>query len=203
MDELYLGTIFAFAGNFIPENCMPCYGQSLPIASNTALFSLLGTMYGGDGHISFCLPDLRGRAAIGIGTGPGLTTYGQGNMSGREFYQLTEQNLPAHNHNAAFTPGNLSVQATVNAGNAGTPTNNPEGNYWGTVPNAGLNIVNMYTDTKNIQMANDAVEITATGNIGGTVTVGNNGNSGLIDGRSPFLAVNYLIVVSGLYPSRS
>jgi microcystin-dependent protein len=92
--ESFIGSIFAFGGTFAPRGTMPCDGRILPIAQYTALFSILGTTYGGDGRTTFALPDLRGRAAAGVGNGPGLNPVQLGEVYGAESVTLLPQNLP-------------------------------------------------------------------------------------------------------------
>ncbi|MEN9798594.1 MAG: hypothetical protein RL653_2290, partial [Pseudomonadota bacterium] len=94
----FLGEIKLFAGNFAPTGWAFCHGQLLPIAQNSALFSLLGTTYGGNGQTTFALPDLRGRIPVGFGQGPGLTNRNLGDMSGVESVTLQVSNLPQHAH---------------------------------------------------------------------------------------------------------
>ena len=94
----FLGQIQAFGFNFNPRGWMKCEGQLLPISQYNALFSLLGTMYGGDGRTTFALPDLRGRSIVGAGQGPGLSNILQGQKGGSETVTLITANLPAHNH---------------------------------------------------------------------------------------------------------
>lgn len=94
----FLGQIQAFGFNFAPRGWAMCNGQLLPISQNTALFSLLGTTYGGDGRTTFALPDLRGRVSMQMGTGPGLSTYRIGEKGGLERVNLTTQQIPSHNH---------------------------------------------------------------------------------------------------------
>jgi microcystin-dependent protein len=96
--EGFIGEVKMFAGNFAPRGWMKCEGQLLPIAQYTALFSILGTQYGGDGRTTFALPDMRGRVAMGTGTGNGLTPSSIGQMKGQETVTLTTNNLPAHTH---------------------------------------------------------------------------------------------------------
>lgn len=100
-DECMIGEMRMFAGNFAPKNWALAEGQLLPISQNTALFSVLGTMYGGDGRTTFALPDMRGRAAIGAGQGVGLSLYQQGQKIGNESVTLNATHLPSHNHNVA------------------------------------------------------------------------------------------------------
>src|SRR5437867_1864890 len=99
--EPFYGEIRMFAGNFAPRNWAFCQGQILPIAQNTALFSLLGTTYGGNGSTTFALPDLRGRVPIHQGQGTGLSSYTMGQNGGTESETLTVNQMPAHKH----TPG--------------------------------------------------------------------------------------------------
>jgi microcystin-dependent protein len=94
----FLGQIQAFGFNFTPQGWMQCNGQLLAINTNQALFSLLGTMYGGDGRTTFALPDLRGRSIVGISQGPGLSNIQIGQKSGSETITLNTTNLPPHNH---------------------------------------------------------------------------------------------------------
>jgi len=98
MAEPFLGEIKIWAPNFAPRGWAFCDGQLLPISQNSALFSLLGTIYGGDGRTTFALPDLRGRIPLGMGTGPGLSPHPIGQRGGAETTTLTVNNLPAHTH---------------------------------------------------------------------------------------------------------
>ncbi|MFL6137941.1 MAG: phage tail protein [Frankiaceae bacterium] len=120
MTEPFIGEIRLFGFNFAPRGWATCSGQILSIAQNTALFSLLGTMYGGNGQTTFALPDLRGRVAISFGQGPGLSNYTQGEVSGSENVTLIPQQMPQHNH-------------TVNATSADASANKPGGAF----PSAG------------------------------------------------------------------
>lgn len=125
MADPFLGQIQCFGFNFAPRGWALCSGQLLNISQHTALFALLGTTYGGDGRYTFGLPDLRGRAAMSYGTGPGLTTKVIGQKGGHEKVQLNTTNIPAHNHGVA--PGAATID-----GDASTP----QGNYPGTASNA-------------------------------------------------------------------
>ena len=98
MSEPFIGEIRPFGFNFAPRGWAKCEGQLLPIAENTALFSLFGTTYGGDGRSTFGLPDLRGRDAMSMGNGPGLTDRRIGEKFGTETVTLTANEVPAHNH---------------------------------------------------------------------------------------------------------
>lgn len=118
--DYYLGEIRIFAGNYAPQNWLLCQGQSLNIAEYQALYSLLGTLYGGNGVSTFNLPDLRGRIPVGQGTGPGLTARTLGQTGGSETVTLTSANLPAHSHafNTLAAPATTGVLAAGNGNQA-------------------------------------------------------------------------------------
>ncbi|KJD33167.1 hypothetical protein PK35_08940 [Tamlana nanhaiensis] len=111
----FIGEVRLFAGNFAPRNWAFCNGQALPINGNEALFSILGTIYGGNGTTNFMLPDLRGRVPVGVGQGAGLSSRAQGQTFGTETASLTVSNLPAHSH---------TVNASTSAGTSPDPTGN-------------------------------------------------------------------------------
>src|SRR3954468_23923346 len=113
MSQPYLGEIRMFGGNFAPRGNALCAGQIMPIQQNTALFSLLGTFYGGNGQTTFALPDLRGRLPINQGNGPGLTPRVIGELSGTENVTLLQTEMPQHNH---------FLSATTDAGNLPGPS---------------------------------------------------------------------------------
>lgn len=121
MMDPYIGTIAFFGFNFAPRGWATCQGQLMSISQNTALFSLLGTMYGGDGRTTFALPDLQGRFPMGQGQGPGLPNYGQGQAGGSPQTTLTQNNLPAHTHavGTAAQPTSKSPQGNVPAVSTG------------------------------------------------------------------------------------
>jgi len=185
----FIGQIQLFAGNFAPRGWSFCEGQLLPISQNTALFSILGTIYGGDGRTTFALPDLRGRAPISPGSGPGLSTRPLGQRSGSPTNTLNATQLPAHTH--------IVTGTTTKVSNADGTTNNPDGK----VLAVGKTVVDrstsynatIYGDAANANMAANDV----------AVTVGNTGGSQPINNMQPYLAVNYIIALQGLFPSRS
>jgi microcystin-dependent protein len=130
--EPFIGMIVQFGGNFAPRGWAFCDGQLLPISQNQALFSILGTTYGGDGKTTFALPDLRGRVAIHPGHGPGLSAYRLGETGGHESVTLTINNMPSHNHSFSGIEGDAK---------ADSPTGNILGKstiYSGGTPNAAL-----------------------------------------------------------------
>jgi microcystin-dependent protein len=115
MSEPFIGEIRMVGFNFAPRGWATCDGQLLPINQNTALFSLLGTFYGGDGRTTFGLPDLRGRVAVHRGTGPGLSSYQIGGKGGVETQALTIGNLPAHDHDIRGSSGAQTTNRTTGA----------------------------------------------------------------------------------------
>jgi len=176
----FIGQIIVVGFNFAPRGFAFCDGQLLQIASNTALFSLLGTTYGGDGRTTFGLPDLRGRFPMHQGQGSGLSFRSQGQRGGIETTTLTPNNLPAHSHPAS------GRQAVVNgAGNSKNPA--------GRVP-AELVRETAYSDgaATGFQRA-DSVE----------VSVGNAGGNQPFYNMPPFLVLNFVIALQGIFPSRS
>ena len=177
-----IAEIRMFAGNFAPKNWAFCNNQILPIAQNTALFSLLGTTYGGNGQTTFALPDLRGRVPIGTGQGPGLANISLGELSGSPSVTLTTATLPAHNHP-------LTGAVTPTANNDGTGlSNNPTGGRMG----ASGNIFTTATD-ELVNMAPAA----------STLAVGVNGSSQPFSIMPPYEGMNYIICMFGIFPSRN
>lgn len=180
MSEPFLGEIKMVGFNFAPRGWSFCDGQLLPIAQNTALFSLLGTTYGGDGRTTFGLPDLRGRVPIHVGSGPGLSSYRWGERGGVENVTLNVTQIPAHGHTAAGT-----ANAVNGAGNSKTPT----GNTW-----ASLSRENAYSSA----VADGTM---AANNV--NVTVNNAGGSQPHTNVQPFLSIYFCIALTGIFPSRS
>lgn len=176
-----LAEIRIFAGNFAPEGWKFCDGSLMSINDNSALFSLIGTTYGGDGQNTFALPDLRGRIAVGTGTGVGLAPIQLGEMAGSESIALTAANLPPHTHTA-------QVKTTVNAGTGTGAT--PANAYWGAA-NAPV-----YNATPGTDALNAAA-------IQPTLTASTTGNSTPVSNMQPYLVLNYCIAIEGIYPSRS
>lgn len=119
--DAYVGSVCMTAANFCPAGTVPAYGQTLPIASNTALFSLLGTTYGGDGRTTFGIPDLRGRMPVGDGQGTGLSLVIQGKQEGSEIRTLTIANMPVHNHTTTLT-GSTAQEITLSSAGTGNIT---------------------------------------------------------------------------------
>lgn len=147
MSEPFLGQIMLVPYNFAPRGWAFCNGQILPIAQNTALFSLLGTTFGGNGQTTFALPDLRGRAALSSGQGPGLSSYDLGQVGGTESETLTINQMPQHNHLVtANTEGSNS-----NSPNGAVPGDTSVGNIYATVLGSATMNVGMITNTGGSQ----------------------------------------------------
>ncbi len=177
--DAYIASITMFGGNFAPRAWALCNGQLLAINQNQALFSLLGTTYGGDGRTSFGLPDLRGRVAIHPGTGPGLSPYRLGQQGGQESVTLTVSNLPSHTHSAEIQVGK--------EGKGSGATNIAANSYLGDSPAS-----NMYR-----------TQIGAAGSYVKGAVVGNTGSNIPVNIRQPFLCVNYIICLQGIFPPRN
>jgi microcystin-dependent protein len=137
----FIGQVKLFAGNFAPVSWHDCDGSLMPISQYTALFSLLGTTYGGDGQTTFALPDLRGRAVLHVGQGPGLSNYQLGQTGGVETVTLTAAQLPVHSH---------SIPATTSLGSSGTAT--------GLVPASSPDDIGSYSTTSNATMNSAALQ---------------------------------------------
>ena len=173
-----IGEIRLFAGNFAPRNWAFCAGQLLAISQNTALFSILGTTYGGNGQTTFALPDFRGRSAVGVGQGPGLTNISLGEVSGEENVTLLSTQMPAHTHalNVSNTPANTSTPGnTTSLAVVTDVTENAMNTYNAVAPNTTLN--------------NQSISIA--------------GNSQPHNNRPPYLGMNYIICLFGIFPSRN
>ena len=174
--DSYMGMITAFGFSFVPQNWMACNGQLISIAQNTALYSLLGITYGGDGVNTFALPDLQGRSAVGIGQGKGLSNYVIGEAAGNETTTLSVGNLPAHNHTMMAS----SDGATSNNAAGASLASNPRG---GTMP--------------NIYEPGAANQVPMASGTGAT------GSGQPFNQLNPFLALNFCICVQGIYPPRN
>lgn len=172
-----IGQMLPFGGNFCPRGFALANGALLPISQNTALFSILGTTYGGDGRTTFGLPNLQGRSIIGAGRGPGLADYRLGQFGGTEALTIGLQNLPSHTHAGR-------IKANNGAANSTTPVRNSLA-----VAPTGVNIYST-ADPANNMNAND-LNISATG--GGQQ----------ISKVSPYQVIRWCVALTGTYPSRS
>ena len=166
-----------FGGNFAPSGWALCNGQLMPISENNALFALIGTIYGGDGQTTFALPNLQGRVPVHQGQGPGLANYVIGQSGGQESEVLTLNQLPAHNHANAGTPGACDGPATAT---------DPAGRVFA-IPTDGSN----------------AFATAATGVMGGGGTLPSQGGNLPHDNMQPYQCVSFVISLFGIFPSRN
>lgn len=193
--EVYLGTVMGWAPNFAPKGWMFCKGQILSVSQYSALFSLLGTNYGGDGQNTFALPNLQSRVIVGAGTGPGLSPYVLGQVAGSESVTLSETQMPAHIHS-----GQVSG-ISLNASSANSDTSTPAGGSSIAVP--GTLSGRDFTSTLGFNSAAPDVTLNAASIGNGTVTTSAAGGNQPHSNVQPYLALNYIIAVEGLYPSRN
>lgn len=169
MSEPFIGEIVLFAGNFAPRGWALCNGQLLAVSQNTALFSILGTTYGGNGQTTFALPDLRGRVPMHHGTGPGLSQRDLGEAGGAETDTLNVNELPPHSH---------TVKANINPAVVASPVS--------AVPGGG-NFYKGHTDGTTMDPA--MIDPTGGGQPHNNV--------------QPYLGLNFIICLEGIYPSRN
>jgi microcystin-dependent protein len=170
--DAFLGEVRMFAGTFAPRGWAFAHGQLLSISQNTALFSLLGTTYGGNGQTTFALPDLRGRAPIGWGQAPGLTPRNLGEVGGSENRTLTTQQMPFHNH--ALVASNAPATSSKPSAGQALAAIQGAGAYAAVAPNTMLS----------------------------PQSVGLAGGSQPFDNMPPYLGVNYIIALEGIFPSQ-
>jgi microcystin-dependent protein len=178
MSDAFIGQIVGFGGNFAPRNWALCQGQIMSIAQNTALFSILGTTYGGNGQTTFALPDLRGRAPVSQGQGPGLSNYVLGEQTGSENVTLLSTQMPQHNHQLI-------------AANTGATTPAPSGNFLAQANNpADQSDINVYAPSGTPAAMNPQA-------------IGFAGGSQPFSIIQPLLAINFIICIFGVFPSRN
>ena len=172
MSEPFVGEIRMFGFNFAPQGWAQCNGQLLPISQNTALFSLLGTTYGGDGRTTFALPDMQSRVPVCQGQGPGLSPYAEGQAGGAETVTLAAAQIPGHTH-------------PVKASSGAADSDQPEGRA---LARSASHIYTAKPDASTVMNAD------MLGEAGGSQPHGN---------IQPYLAVNFCIALSGIFPSRN
>ncbi|MFA6116972.1 MAG: tail fiber protein [Sphingomonas sp.] len=178
MSNPFLGEIRMFAGNFAPRGFALCAGQLMSIAQNDALYALIGTTYGGDGQVTFGLPDMRGRLPINQGQGPSLSNYVIGQMAGTESVTLTVQQMPAHSH---------LLSATTATGSQPAPTNT---SFTATL----LGTAELYAVPGANPLKQGALNTNSISALGGNQPHEN---------RMPALVINFIIALEGVFPSRN
>lgn len=221
--DAFMGTILPVGFNYAPRGWAFCNGQLMSIAQNSALFSLLGTMYGGDGQTTFGLPDLRGRVIVGSqGNGPGLQPVQQGEMAGTNTttviangmtsFTLNTTNLPAHTHPATLSLSGLSGATTINVSTAASGVTNVAAGDTLAQATTGPGAAAIFTNAPSAPVALGGVSTAITGN--GTVTVDANTGGGhavtapvqtqaLVSIMQPYTGINYIIALQGIYPSHN
>jgi len=175
MSNPFVAEIRIFAGNFAPKGWALCNGQLMPISQNTALFSLLGTTYGGDGKSNFALPNLQGCAPMQAGQGPGLSLRDLGETGGEQTVTLLQTEMPAHGHTAQASP----------AGGVASPA----GNAWGSALKGFAGAYAASVPASNVQMNPFATSIA-----GGNLPHNN---------LQPYLGLTFIIALQGVFPARS
>jgi microcystin-dependent protein len=175
MANPFVAEIRIFAGNFAPTGWATCDGQLMPISQNTALFSLLGTTYGGDGKSTFAIPNLQGSAPLQAGQGPGLSLRDLGETSGEQNVTLLDSEMPAHSHGAV--------------GSTGSNSSSPTGNAWASGQKLGGGNVYAPSSGSNVQMSPAATSIT--------------GGSQPHNNMPPYLCLTFIIALQGVFPPRS
>lgn len=186
MTDPFIGELKLVSFNYAPRGWAFCNGQLLAIQTNQPLFSLLGTQYGGNGTTNFALPDLRSRVPLGYGQGPGLSNYAIGQRGGEEAHTLLSTEMPTHVHTLA---GDATTAASSNAV---TPAaGNSLGAGTGLLSNNTPFPVNIYGTAGGSTVAQ------------APATIGNFGGSQAHENRQPFLVLNWIISLQGIFPSRN
>lgn len=175
MSNPFVAEIRIFAGNFAPKGWALCNGQLMPISQNTALFSLLGTTYGGDGKSNFALPNLQGSAPMQAGQGPGLSLRDLGETGGEQTVTLLQTEMPAHSHGVQAAGTSLSAT--------------PVGNAWGSGQKGFGNVYAPVNNPNNVQMSP----------LGTSIAGGNLPHNNM----PPFLGLTFIIAMQGVFPARS
>jgi microcystin-dependent protein len=189
MEQPFVGQIQIYAFSFPPRNWAFCQGQLLPISQNTALFSLLGTTFGGNGQTTFALPNLESRVPIGVGQGPGLSQYDTGEETGAERVTLLATEMPTHTHPIDLSSYTGTLQGSNSPGN--------QRDAQGHVP-AVESVTAIYSNATPVAtMAATALQLS------GAVGVASTGGGGPHENRQPFLVLNYCIALAGVFPARN
>ncbi|WP_273694122.1 tail fiber protein [Tenacibaculum sp.] len=185
MNTPFMGEIKMIGFNIVPQGWAKCDGQLLNIEEYQELFNLIGNIYGGDGILTFSLPDLRGRTPLGVGSNPELTEYLLGEKGGEENHVLTGEEMPSHTH---------SGYGTIKASDMEGTTDIPEGNYLAVarteIDRSNIVYPNIFTNSSNIEMAENGV----------SVNINETGSNQPHNNIQPYLVVNYIIALEGRIP---
>lgn len=225
--DAFMGTILAVGFNYPPRGWLFCNGQTVPISQNSAMFALLGTMYGGDGQSTFGIPDLRGRVVVGSqAQGPGLANVTQGEKGGSNnatvisngtaTITLNVANMPSHTHTATLNLSGLSATTTMSVGTTASTNIASNGATVNNSPNPpSASAANIYqpSSTPQVGAVNVGGFTTTVSATGGTVTNSNTGSgtpltvpvvsTATISNMQPYLGLNYIIAMEGIFPSRN
>ncbi len=199
-----MSEIRLFGGDFAPRTWAFCQGQTLAISTNQALFALLGTTYGGNGIQTFNLPDLRGKTVIGTGQSPGLSQYVLGETLGTNDVTLTSQTMPAHTHTTVVTQPTTrgTGTATLNGINNGDGQAQPGGNYLSNDTTGGAKPYTHPGTGTPVLMSRDAITSANLDIPAPTVTTALTGGNQPHNNIMPSIALNYIICLQGIFPSR-
>lgn len=204
MSDPFLGEIKMVGFTYAPRGYAMCQGQQMSIAQNSALFSLLGTNFGGNGQTTFGLPDYRGRTPVGMGQGPGLTFVNQGEMSGSESTTLSILQMPIHNHVATATATATSTGALQVASTSSNPVAVPSAtNNILAASGGGPGSATIWSDQLGSTPVTLANPETINTTVGVNVTVQQAGGSQPLPLRNPYLGTNFVIATEGIFPSRN
>ena len=187
----FVGQIILVGFNFEPNGWRFCNGQLLPIAGNDTLFNLIGTTFGGDGQLTFAVPDLRGRLPIGMGQGAGLSNYILGEASGAESVTVTVNQMPAHTHPVDVSPIAVTQKCTNGVANQRSPMGN---------------VPAIEASGATMTYSNAAPDANMNGGavaIAGTPTAANTGATMAHENRQPYLGMNFCISLDGIFPSQT
>lgn len=186
--DAYMGSIMLWGPNFAPRSWAFCDGRLMAISQFSALFSLLGTSYGGDGRTNFGLPDLRGRVPVGAGQGAGLSVYHLGMKGGIETVTLDEAQLASHTH--ASTTSEMQIAASTASANTA-------------IPGAGIVPAQPEDSSRNpFPIYTNAEANTTLGSVSGSMSIDPAGGNQPHENRQPYQAVNYIICIEGIFPPR-
>jgi microcystin-dependent protein len=184
--EEYIGIVKLFAGNFAPRGWAFCNGQIMSIAQNTALFSILGTTYGGNGQTTFALPNLQGAVALGVGNSVGGSSYVLGQAAGSAEVSILSSNMPAHIHSGTGSISVSTAQSTDSTPVAGASIAVP-----------GTSVSRTFTPTLGFATSTPSVNLLT------NVTTGATGGNIPMSVMQPYVALTYIICLEGLFPSRN
>lgn len=193
MEEAYIGEVRLFAGNFAPRNWAFCQGQLMAISQNTALFSILGTTYGGDGQTTFGLPDFRDHVGMGVGQGSGLSARVLGETGGEKNVILSTQDMPSHTHGVVMTD-QPKLKVSSSPATQTTPITGSS------IAQPGFLVNGSFAPTMGVNLEEPLVELNA--NIDMKLRTQVSGGSIAHNNMQPYIGMNYVICLAGVFPPR-